>query len=118
MFLQILPQICSSLFLVCHISQLFLQQSPKLETSHPTPAVPSTITLLQTAQKNHSQFANGSADSAPPPSQQNSTVDNTDDAAASSNSSDVSTATATATATAIITTPTQAGKEAGFTCRQ
>lgn len=114
---QILPQICFSLFCVCHISQLFIQESPKLETFHPTQTVPSTITLLHTAQKDHSQLANGSADSAPPPSKQNSTVDDIDDTAASSNSSDVSTATATPTATAVTTTPTQAGKEAGFTCR-
>ncbi|KAG8005363.1 hypothetical protein GBF38_011384 [Nibea albiflora] len=91
--------------------QLLSKESPKLETSYPTPTVPSTITLLQTAQKNHSQLANGSADSAPPPSKQNSTVDNTDDTAASSNSSDVSTPTPEATATAIITTPTQAVRE-------
>ncbi len=88
-----------------------------METAHSTPTVPSTITLLQTAQKNHSQLANGSEDSAPAPSQQNSTVDNTVATAASSNSSDVS--MPTATAAAIITTPAQAGKEAaavGVTC--
>lgn len=81
-----------------------------METAYPTPTVPSTITLLQIAQKNHSQLANGSADTASAPSQQNSTVDNNVDTAASSNSSYVS--TPTATAAAIITTPTQAGKEA------
>ncbi|XP_073339107.1 dyslexia-associated protein KIAA0319-like protein isoform X1 [Pagrus major] len=80
--------------------------SPKLETAHQIPTVPSTITLLQTAQKNLSQSANGSADTAPAPSQQNSTED-TVNTAASSNSSDVS----TPTAPAIITTPTQAVRE-------
>ncbi|XP_070777817.1 dyslexia-associated protein KIAA0319-like protein [Enoplosus armatus] len=86
-----------------HTGQLTSTESPKPETAHPTPTVPSTITLLQTAQKNHSQLANGSADTAPAPSQQSSTVDNTVDTTASSNSSDVG--TPTATATAIIPTP-------------
>lgn len=81
-------------------------ESPKPETAHLTPTFPSTITLLHTAQRNLSQSANGSADSAPSPSQQNSTED-TVDTAASSNSSDVS----TPTAPALITTPTQAVRE-------
>ncbi|XP_023284859.1 dyslexia-associated protein KIAA0319-like protein homolog [Seriola lalandi dorsalis] len=84
-------------------------ENPKLETAHPTPTVLSTITLLQTAQKNLSQSTNGSSDTAPAPSQQNSTVDDTVDTHASSNSSDVS--SPTATETAIITTPTQAVRE-------
>ncbi|XP_076610346.1 dyslexia-associated protein KIAA0319-like protein [Chaetodon auriga] len=81
--------------------------SPKLEAAHPTPTAPNGIMLLQAAQKNLSQLANGSADIAPAPSQPNSTVDNAVDAAASSNSSDVS----TPTATAIIAAPTQAVRE-------
>ncbi|KAM8766412.1 dyslexia-associated protein KIAA0319-like protein [Acanthopagrus schlegelii] len=81
-------------------------ESPKPETAHLTPTFPSTITLLHTAQRNLSQSANGSADTAPSPSQQNST-DDTVDTAASSNSSDVS----TPTAPALITTPTQAVRE-------
>ncbi|XP_070702418.1 dyslexia-associated protein KIAA0319-like protein [Pempheris klunzingeri] len=84
-------------------------ESDKPETVFPTPTVPSAITLLQIAQKNHSQAANGSADTASAPSQQNSTVHDTADTAASSNSSDVG--TPTATAAAIITTPTQAVRE-------
>lgn len=81
-------------------------ESPKLETAHLTPTFPSTTTLLHTAQKNLSQSANGSADTAPAPSQQNSTEDIVD-TTASSNSSDVS----TPTAPAIITAPTQAVRE-------
>ncbi|XP_042362244.1 dyslexia-associated protein KIAA0319-like protein [Plectropomus leopardus] len=84
-------------------------ESPKLETPDPTPTIPSTITLLQTAQKNLSQLTNGSSDIAPASSQQNSTVDNTAGTVASSNSSEVS--VTTATATAIITTPTPAVRE-------
>ncbi|GAA6233205.1 dyslexia-associated protein KIAA0319-like protein homolog, partial [Lates japonicus] len=83
--------------------------SPKLETAHPTPTAPSTITLLQTAEKNLSELTNGSSDTAPAPSQQSSAVDDTVDTPASSNSSDVS--SATATEAAIITTPTQAVRE-------
>ncbi|XP_028452755.1 dyslexia-associated protein KIAA0319-like protein [Perca flavescens] len=89
-----------------HTEQLTSMESPKPKTTRPTPTVPSTITLLQTTQKNLSQLDNGSADIAPAPSQQNST-DNVD-TAASSNSSDVSTPTA---ATATVTTPTQAVRE-------
>ncbi|XP_036948365.1 dyslexia-associated protein KIAA0319-like protein [Acanthopagrus latus] len=81
-------------------------ESPKPETAHLTPTFPSTITLLHTAQRNLSQSANGSADTAQTPSQQNSTED-TVDTAASSNSSDVS----TPTAPALITAPTQAVRE-------
>lgn len=81
-------------------------ESPKLETAHLTPTFPSTTTLLHTAQKNLSQSANGSADTAPAPSQRNSTEDIVD-TTASSNSSDVS----TPTAPAIITAPTQAVRE-------
>lgn len=81
---------------------LFLQQKLKLETADPTPTAPSTITLLQPAQKNHSQSVNGSSDTTP--LQQNSTVDTS----ASSNSSDVGEHTTTATAMA----PTQAGEGA------
>ncbi|TKS88189.1 Dyslexia-associated protein KIAA0319-like protein [Collichthys lucidus] len=92
-----------------HTGLLTSTESPKLETFHPTPTVPSAITLLHTAQKDHNQLANGSADSASPPSKQNSTVDDTDDTAASSNSSDVT--TATPTAAAVTTTPTQAVRE-------
>lgn len=84
---------------------LFLQQIPKLETAQPTPTAPSTITLLQAAQKNLSQLVNGSADTASV--QQNSTVDT----AASSNSSDVSPHTTIAIITAP-TAPTQTGEEA------
>ncbi|XP_071355370.1 dyslexia-associated protein KIAA0319-like protein isoform X1 [Trachinotus anak] len=80
-------------------------ESHKLETAHPT-AVPSTITLLQTSLKNLSQVTNGSSETAPAPSQQNSTVDDTVNTPASSNTSDVS--SPTATETAAITTPTQA----------
>ncbi|XP_029298567.1 dyslexia-associated protein KIAA0319-like protein isoform X2 [Cottoperca gobio] len=89
-----------------HTGHLTSTESTKLKPARPSPSVPSTIALLQPAQKNHSQLANGSADIAPAPSQQNSTE--TIDTAASSNSSDVSTPTA---ATAFITTPTQAVRE-------
>ncbi|XP_031730670.1 dyslexia-associated protein KIAA0319-like protein [Anarrhichthys ocellatus] len=82
-------------------------ENPKVETAHLTPTAPNTVALLQTAQKNQSQPANGSADIAPAPSKQNST--DTVDSAASSNSSDVS--TPATPATAIITTQTQAVRE-------
>ncbi|XP_039977824.1 dyslexia-associated protein KIAA0319-like protein [Xiphias gladius] len=83
-------------------------ESLKLELAHPTPTVPRAVTLLQTAQKNLSQLTNGSSDTAPAPSPQNSTVGNTVDTPASSNSSDVSSPAATETA---IPTPTQAVRE-------
>ncbi|XP_032391205.1 dyslexia-associated protein KIAA0319-like protein isoform X1 [Etheostoma spectabile] len=89
-----------------HTGQLTSPESPKPKPARPTPTVPSTITLLQTAQKNLSQLDNGSADIAPAPSQQNST--GTVSTAASSNSSDVSTPTA---ATFTITIPTKAVRE-------
>ncbi|XP_040908654.1 dyslexia-associated protein KIAA0319-like protein isoform X2 [Toxotes jaculatrix] len=92
-----------------HTGYLTSTESPKLEIAHPTPTVPRTITLHQTTQKNLSQVTNGSSDSAPAPSQQNSTVDDTVDTPASSNSSDVS--SPTVTEAAIITTPTQAVRE-------
>ncbi|XP_074469593.1 dyslexia-associated protein KIAA0319-like protein isoform X1 [Sebastes fasciatus] len=89
-----------------HTGHLTSTEIPELEKE--TPTVPSTAAFVQTAQKNLSQLANGSADIAPAPPQQNST--DTVDTAASSNSSDVS--TSATTATAVITTPTQTGKEA------
>ncbi|KAK5854814.1 hypothetical protein PBY51_004973 [Eleginops maclovinus] len=92
-----------------HTGNQTRMESPKQETGHPTPPVPSTIALLQTAQKNHSQLANGSADNAPAPSQQNST--DTVDVAPSSNSSSVITPPTTA-ASASLTPPTHAGKNA------
>lgn len=84
------------------VFQLLLQQTPRLETAHPTPTAPSTITLLQTTHKNVSQPVNGSGDTALV--QHNSTAVTV----ASSNGSDVS----TPPTTTIITAPTQAGKEA------
>ncbi|KAL3043575.1 hypothetical protein OYC64_003437 [Pagothenia borchgrevinki] len=78
-------------------------ESPKQETGHPTPTEPSTVT-----QETHSQLANGSADNAPAPSQQNST--DTVDVAASSNGSSVITPPNTA-AEASITPPTHAVRE-------
>ncbi|XP_034747396.1 dyslexia-associated protein KIAA0319-like protein [Etheostoma cragini] len=89
-----------------HTGQLTSTEIPKTKPARPTPTVPSTITLLQTAQKNLSQLDNGSADIAPAPSQQNST--GTVSTAASSNSSDVSTPTA---ATFTITIPSKAVRE-------
>ncbi|KAK1880460.1 Dyslexia-associated protein KIAA0319-like protein, partial [Dissostichus eleginoides] len=83
--------------------QLLSKESPKQETGHPTPTEPSTI-----AQENHSQLANGSADNAPAPSQQNST--DTVDVAASSNGSSVMTPPNIA-AEASITPPTHAVRE-------
>uniref|UniRef100_A0A7N6FAE0 PKD domain-containing protein n=1 Tax=Anabas testudineus TaxID=64144 RepID=A0A7N6FAE0_ANATE len=64
-----------------------------------------------TAQKNLSQSNSGTSVIAPAPSQQNSTVGNSVDIAASS-SSDDDVSSPTVTAVSIITTPTQAGKEA------
>lgn len=91
-----------------HTRQLTSTGSPNHETPPHTPTVPSTITLLQTAPKNLSQITNGSADTAPPPSQQNSTADRTAAVTpASSNGSIVS----TPTATTIITIPTPAVRE-------
>ncbi|XP_034560435.1 dyslexia-associated protein KIAA0319-like protein [Notolabrus celidotus] len=83
--------------------------NPKPKTAHPSPTAPTTLTLHQTGQKNHSRSANGSTDSASASSQQDSTVDDTADHAASSNSSDVS--APTMAAAAITTTPTQAVRE-------
>ncbi|KAM6974158.1 dyslexia-associated protein KIAA0319-like protein isoform 1-T2 [Tautogolabrus adspersus] len=83
--------------------------SPKLEKAPSPPTAPSTLALLQTAQKNHNLTANGSADTAAAKSQQDSAVDNTANTAVSSNSSEVS--TPTATAAAITPTPTQAVRE-------
>ncbi|XP_074469594.1 dyslexia-associated protein KIAA0319-like protein isoform X2 [Sebastes fasciatus] len=88
-----------------HTGHLTSTEIPELEKE--TPTVPSTAAFVQTAQKNLSQLANGSADIAPAPPQQNST--DTVDTAASSNSSDVS--TSATTATAVITTPTQTVRE-------
>ncbi|XP_053189853.1 dyslexia-associated protein KIAA0319-like protein isoform X2 [Scomber japonicus] len=88
------------------IGQLTSTENPKLETAHPSPTVPSTIALPQTAQKNVSQLTNGSAGTDPAPLPPNSTI-GTVDTAASSNSSDVS----TTTATAIVTAPTQSVRE-------
>lgn len=92
-------------FVALSLSQtfsLFLQQKLNLETTGPSPTAPSTTTLLQPAQKNHSQSVNGTSE--PTSLQQNSTADT----ATSSNSSDVGEHTTTATVTA----PTQAGEGA------
>lgn len=87
---------------------LFLQsQSPKLETAHPAPTVPVTITH-QTAQKNLSQSNSGESVVAPAPSQQNSTVGNS---VTASSSSDDEASSPAVTAVPVITT-TQTGKEA------
>uniref|UniRef100_UPI0037E966A0 dyslexia-associated protein KIAA0319-like protein n=1 Tax=Semicossyphus pulcher TaxID=241346 RepID=UPI0037E966A0 len=84
-------------------------ESPKPEAANPTPTAPSNLALLQTAEKNQSRSANGSADIASAPSKQESAVDNTANNAASSNSSDV--VTPAPTAAAIITTTTKAVRE-------
>ncbi|XP_020510807.2 dyslexia-associated protein KIAA0319-like protein [Labrus bergylta] len=83
--------------------------SPKLEKASSPPTAPSALAHHQTAQKNHSLTANGSADTAADKPQQDSTVDNTANTAASSNSSEVS--TTTATAAAVTPAPTQAVRE-------
>ncbi|KAM7373452.1 hypothetical protein PAMP_008301 [Pampus punctatissimus] len=85
------------------------QENQKLETANTAPTVPNNIALPQPAQKTISQLTNGSADTAPAPSQPNSKVDDTIDTATSSISSDVS--TPVGTAAPIITTATQAVRE-------
>ncbi|XP_029369401.1 dyslexia-associated protein KIAA0319-like protein isoform X2 [Echeneis naucrates] len=89
--------------------QMLSKESVKLGTAHPTPTIPSPITRIQTAQENFSQVTNGSSETAPLPSQQNSTADDAVDTPASSNSSDV--ASPTPTEVSAITTPTQAVRE-------
>lgn len=114
---RVVLQICSLWFVAfTHLTynylEPFLQQRPKQQAAHPSPTASSSI-ALQAAQKNLSQLANGSADAAPAPSQQNSTVDDTANTYSSSNASDVSAPTATTTTTppAIVTDPPQAGEE-------
>uniref|UniRef100_A0A665WCT6 PKD domain-containing protein n=1 Tax=Echeneis naucrates TaxID=173247 RepID=A0A665WCT6_ECHNA len=92
-----------------HAGYLTSTESVKLGTAHPTPTIPSPITRIQTAQENFSQVTNGSSETAPLPSQQNSTADDAVDTPASSNSSDV--ASPTPTEVSAITTPTQAVRE-------
>ncbi|XP_008303469.1 uncharacterized protein LOC103375056, partial [Stegastes partitus] len=90
-----------------HTGQITSTESSKLGTSHPTPSASSTITLVQISQKNHSQTANGSSDAVPASLPQNSTVDDTIDAAASSNSTDGGGGSPTAAANTVTTAPTQ-----------
>ncbi|XP_072227286.1 dyslexia-associated protein KIAA0319-like protein [Leuresthes tenuis] len=79
-----------------HTGHLTNTESSKQEVLQPSSTAPSTIALLQTAQRNLT--ANGSSDADPAPSQQNATVAGTVDPAESSNSSDVFSPTATAPA--------------------
>ncbi|XP_069373012.1 dyslexia-associated protein KIAA0319-like protein isoform X2 [Paralichthys olivaceus] len=93
-----------------HTGYLKNTESPNLETAHPTPSVPSTITLLQKPQKNLSHSTNGSLDTYAAPSQINSTtLDDTVASPPSSNSSDV--LSPTESEAAIVTTTTQAVRE-------
>ncbi|KAM7384564.1 hypothetical protein PAMA_011769 [Pampus argenteus] len=85
------------------------QENQKLETANTAPTVSINIALPQPAQKTISQLTNGSADTAPAPSQPNSKVDDTTDTATSSISSDVS--TPVGTAAPIVTTATHAVRE-------
>ncbi|KAF7667262.1 hypothetical protein LDENG_00069960 [Lucifuga dentata] len=82
--------------------------SSRAETAHPAPSLPSILAPPQTAHKNHSHVADGSAEGVSASSQQNSTVDNTVVTAASSNNSDISTPT---TASSVTTSPTLAVRE-------
>ncbi|XP_029919219.1 dyslexia-associated protein KIAA0319-like protein [Myripristis murdjan] len=79
------------------------------DTAHPTPTIPTAISLPSAADRSLNQGANGSGDGARAHSQQNSTAEDSLDAAASSNSTDVK-PTATS-APDVTTSPTQAVRE-------
>ncbi|XP_041665595.1 dyslexia-associated protein KIAA0319-like protein [Cheilinus undulatus] len=89
--------------------QLTHTGTPNPKAAHPPPTAPSTLTLLPTAQKNHSWPVNGSSDIAAANSQQDSPVVSAANTAASSNSSEVN--TPTVTAATITPTPTQPVRE-------
>ncbi|XP_041868302.1 dyslexia-associated protein KIAA0319-like protein [Melanotaenia boesemani] len=82
-----------------HAGNLTHTGSSKLKLVHPVPTAPSTLPLLQTAQRNLSLVTNRSSAASP----QNWTVDGTVDPAASSNDSDVGSSPTSAAAS--VTTP-------------